>query len=147
VWCNKFKYGRKALNDDPEKCRGRARTSRTDKNGVILEGLIREDQRVKVREIAEVTGIAKSNIHEIISALNFHKVSVHWAPKMLTQEHKSKRMAALLENLCCYQDEGESFVVRIITRDETWVHMFTRVKKKFHYLETSSFTNYKRIKN
>jgi hypothetical protein len=37
---------------------------------------------------------------------------------MLTEEHKSKRMAALLENLCCYQDEGESFVENIIMGDE-----------------------------
>jgi hypothetical protein len=29
---------------------------------------------------------------------------------MLTKEHKSKRMAALLEILCHYQDEGESFM-------------------------------------
>jgi DNA-binding IclR family transcriptional regulator len=44
---------------------------------VIVEGLIREDQRVKVCEIAEVTGIAKSTVHEIISDLNFRKVSAH----------------------------------------------------------------------
>jgi hypothetical protein len=34
-----------------------------------------EDQRAKVCEIAEVTGIAKSTVHEIISDLNFHKES------------------------------------------------------------------------
>jgi ribosomal protein L13 len=55
--------------------------------------LIGEDQRVKLREIAEMTGIAKSTVHEIISDLNFHKVSAHWVPKMLTEEHKSRRMA------------------------------------------------------
>jgi hypothetical protein len=38
---------------------------------------------------------------------------------MLTMEHKSKRMAALLENLCRYQDEGESFVKIPIMGDET----------------------------
>jgi DNA-binding IclR family transcriptional regulator len=57
----------------------------TDENCVIVEGLIWEDQRVNVREIAEVTGIAKSTVQEIISDLNFHKVSVlsttsHFSP-------------------------------------------------------------------
>jgi transposase len=43
VWCNKFKDGRMALNDDPQKHRGRPRTSYTDENCVIVEDLIRED--------------------------------------------------------------------------------------------------------
>jgi predicted DNA binding protein len=49
-----------ALNDDPQKHRGKPKTSLTDKNCVIVEGLMKEDRRVKFREIAEVTGIAKS---------------------------------------------------------------------------------------
>jgi hypothetical protein len=64
-----------ALNADPHIRRGRPRTSHTDENCVIVEGLIREDGRVKVREIAKVTGIAKSTLNEIISDLNFRKVS------------------------------------------------------------------------
>jgi transposase len=118
VWCNKFKHGQTALNDDdPQKHRGRSRTSHTDENCVIVEGLIREVRRVKIHEIAEMTGIAKSTVHEIISDLNFGKVSARLVLKMLTEEHKSKRMAASLENLCCYQD-GESFMKSIITGDE-----------------------------
>jgi predicted DNA-binding protein YlxM (UPF0122 family) len=125
VWCNTYKDSQRALNDDPQEHRGRPRTSHTDENCVTVEGLIREDQRVKVREIAEVTGIAKSTVHEIISDLNVYKVSAHWASKMLTKEHKRKRMAASLENLCHYQDERESFMEGIVTGDETRVHKFT----------------------
>jgi hypothetical protein len=99
--------------------------------------MIGEDQRVKVREIAEVTGIAKSTVHEIIPDLNFRKLSAHWVPKMLTEKHKckckcqkkkkkkKKKKAASLENLCSYQDEGEFFAESIITGDETWVYEFT----------------------
>jgi hypothetical protein len=85
--------------------------------------LIRGDRRVKVREIAEVTGIAKGTVHEIISYLNFHKVSAHWVLIMLI-EHRSKRMAALFENLCHYQNEGESLMEIIVMGDETWVYQF-----------------------
>jgi hypothetical protein len=44
-------------------------------------------------------------------------------------------MAALLENLCRYQDEGESFVESFVTGNETWNSLT---------LERSSFTNYKK---
>jgi hypothetical protein len=67
VFSNKFKDGRTTLNDDPQKHRGRRRTSHTDENCVIVEGWIRVDRRVKVHEIAEVIGIAESTVHEIIS--------------------------------------------------------------------------------
>jgi hypothetical protein len=58
-------------------------------------------------------------LHEIIVDLNVHKVSARTALKMLTEEHKSKRMAASLENPCCYEDEGESFIESIVMGDET----------------------------
>jgi hypothetical protein len=43
-WCNKFKDGQTALYDDPQKHRGRTRTSHTVENYVIVKGLIREDR-------------------------------------------------------------------------------------------------------
>jgi hypothetical protein len=73
-----------------------------------------------------VTGIAESTVHEIISDLNFHKVS------------------ASLENLCHYQDEGESFMESIVKGDETWIYAFTSVKKKLHHLETPTTKKKKR---
>jgi ribosomal protein L13 len=91
----------------------------TGENCVIVEGLIRDDRRVKVRETAEVTGIAKGTGHEVISDLNFRKVSARWVRKMLTKEHKSKRLATSLENLCRYQDKGELFMENIVMGDKT----------------------------
>jgi hypothetical protein len=51
-----------------------------------------------------VTGIAKSAVREIVSGLNLRQFCARWVPKTLTEEHKSKRIAVLLENLCRYQD-------------------------------------------
>jgi hypothetical protein len=111
--------------NDPEKHRGRSVISHTNENFVLIEGLIREGRRVKVREIAKVTGTAKSTVHEIIRDLNFHKMSACWFQTVLTEEHNSKGMASSHQNLCCYQDEGESFLESIITGDEIWIHEFT----------------------
>jgi hypothetical protein len=52
VWCNKFKDVRTALNDDPEKNRGKTKAWHNDGHWVITKDLMREDRRVKVREIA-----------------------------------------------------------------------------------------------
>jgi hypothetical protein len=56
--------------------RDRPRTSHTDGNGVIVEGLIREDGRIKVNEVTELTGFAKCAVPEI-KDLNFCEVILY----------------------------------------------------------------------
>jgi hypothetical protein len=51
VWCNKFEDGQTAMNDGSETFKGRPRTSHHDEHCGIVEGLIREDRRIKVREM------------------------------------------------------------------------------------------------
>jgi hypothetical protein len=86
VWCNISKDVRTALNDDPQTHRGRQRTSHTD-NFYQCHCRIfdKGNRRVKFHEIAEVTGIAKSTVHKIISDSNFRKMSARLIPKMLTK--------------------------------------------------------------
>jgi hypothetical protein len=50
VWRNKFEDGRMTLGYDPEKHRGRPRTTHTDGNSSIIEGLLRKDGRVRLPE-------------------------------------------------------------------------------------------------
>jgi hypothetical protein len=61
VSSNKFRDGRTALNNGPEKHSGRPGTSHTDENCVIVKDVIRGAQRVKVLEIAELTGLANKH--------------------------------------------------------------------------------------
>lgn len=98
--------------DEPEEHRGRPTTSHTEENCGIVE--IHGNPRVKVREIAEMTGISKSIVHEIIANLNFRKVSFHWVPKTLTEEHINRRMAASIDNVYRYHEEAEDFVQSIV---------------------------------
>jgi hypothetical protein len=65
-------------------------TWHTDENCVLIEGLIREGQR-KVPEMAQVTGIAKSSVHEIISHFTFHKMTAHWVPKNAHQRAQEQK--------------------------------------------------------
>ena len=66
-------------------------------------------------------------MHDI---LGFHKVAARWVPKHLTEEHKRKR-----QNICSslferYSREGDNFLNRIITGDETWVHHYEAETKR-----------------
>jgi hypothetical protein len=49
-------------------------------------------------------------------------MSAGWVPEMLTEEQKSKRIAPSLENLCRYQNEGESFGESIVKGGEIWAY-------------------------
>jgi hypothetical protein len=125
VWYNKFKDGQTALNCNSEKHRGRPKTVHTDEYCVIIESLIREDQRVEVCEIAEVTGIVKSTIYEIMSNFNFRKVSAFWVSKMPTEEPKSKEWLLCLKIFAVAKMKENHFWKASLTGNETCVSEFT----------------------
>lgn len=76
----------------------------TQMKTLIFEGLIREHRRMKVREIAKVTGISKSFDHKIIC-----KFSSHWMPKMLFKSHKTNRMSAFYTKIETIDLDVETF--------------------------------------
>jgi hypothetical protein len=49
--------------------------------------------------------------------------------KMLTDDHKTKRMGATLNFLVRYHNEGDEFLNHIVTRDETWISHATSQNK------------------
>ncbi|GFU35924.1 uncharacterized protein TNCV_4030291 [Trichonephila clavipes] len=51
--------------------------------------------------------------------------SKNCVPKHLTPEHKIQRLEAALTFLQWYHDDGDEFLDRIVTGDETWFSHFT----------------------
>ena len=49
------------------------------------------------------------------------KLCARWVPKQLTREHKAERMESPLTFVQRCSDDGEEFLDRVITGDETWV--------------------------
>ncbi len=66
-------------------------------------------------------------VHE---EFEMRKIYAHWVPHPLTEDHTKQRMAAALDFLTLYTQEGEELVGRIITDDETWIHYCTPLAKK-----------------
>jgi histone-lysine N-methyltransferase SETMAR len=128
-WCRNFNQGRLSLVDEPRS--GRPRSSTTDENIGKVDDMIRQDRRLKIRTIAAALDISKSRVHEIVhDLLGYRKVCARWVPKQLTDVHKETRMALSLTHLSRYHVEGNKFLERIITGDETWVHYDTPETKR-----------------
>jgi len=95
-----------------------------------VEALVKENRRVTVHEIASHVDMSHGSAHHIVhDALQFRKVSASWVPRQLTAELK-ERADACQELLKRFEAEGDGFLGRIITGNETWVHYHQPETKK-----------------
>jgi hypothetical protein len=65
----------------------------------------------------------------VIREVSFGKVCTKWLPKMLTVTHKVPRENMYAKHLQYPEKDGDVFLSRIITDDETWVHHYDSVTK------------------
>ena len=65
----------------------------------------------------------------ISDALGYSKVCARWIPRSLTTEHRSQRKAICSELLERFDAEGEAFLFRIVTGDETWLTIMSWRRK------------------
>jgi histone-lysine N-methyltransferase SETMAR len=121
-WCRRFKRGNFSLDDEAS---GRPETTViTPDNIDKVEDLILEDRRIKVREIADETGISIGSVEKILhDHLGVRKLVSLWVPKFLTAEQKRNRVQFCEWNLQRLYDDPDYFS-RVITGNETWVHYY-----------------------
>lgn len=128
-WVRAFKGGRKNVHDE----------ERSGRHSVISEDLVqkvdqtvREDRRFTITSLSDVfPQVSRSVLYEIVSKrLSYRKVCSRWVPKMLTEEHKTKRVCSALTFLERYHEEGDDFLSQIVTGDETWVAYVTPESKQ-----------------
>jgi formate-dependent phosphoribosylglycinamide formyltransferase (GAR transformylase) len=78
-----------------------------------------------IGEVAHQLPISHISAYETIhNRLPFHKVCARWIPKQLTELHKQKRLDVFKRVLDRCGAEGDNFLERIITGDETWIHHY-----------------------
>ncbi|GFV69816.1 histone-lysine N-methyltransferase SETMAR [Trichonephila clavipes] len=123
-WCRQFSEGRQSVHDEE-------RSGRPSLINVDLVELVRqrvmENRRFTITELnSQFPQISRSLLHEIATKhLLFKKLCARWVPKNLTPEHKIQHLGAALTFLQRYHDDGDEFLDRIVTGDETWISHFS----------------------
>ena len=128
-WIERFKEGRTSIKDAPRQ--ERPSEVNTPEKQQAVNDLILAERRITVEEIAQQLDIYTGTAHHIIrEVLKFSKVSCRWIPKMLTPEHKQNRLDISRRLLDQFHKEGETFLQRIITCDETWAFHYAPEKEQ-----------------
>ena len=120
-WVKAFRDGRENVTDMPRP--GRPAVSVDDVHNV--NALVLADRNVTIRELANDVGLAHSTVLYILKKrLKMRKIASKWVPHELTEYQKWLRYDAARTHLERYEREGEAFLRRIITIDETWAKAY-----------------------
>src|SRR5687768_12197365 len=97
-----------------------------------IHGIVLEERRVKVREIADIVGISNERVHNILHEhLAMKKLSsVRWVPRLLTTDQKRIRVNISKECLSMFKRNEADYLGRFATVDETWIHHCTPETKE-----------------
>lgn len=95
-----------------------------------VDVIIRADRRITVQHLASQLSVSNGSVCAMIETLGYSKVCAKWVPRSLTAEHRMQRTTMSADLLERFDAEGEAFLSRIVTGDETWVHHFEPETKR-----------------
>ena len=137
-WMNCFKEGRDTTKSDKRK--GRPVTVLNERKVAEIQEYILEDRRVTVENVAEHYGISYGTAQDIMSnKLGMRRVSARWVPRLLLPEQMGVRVKICNEYCRQYKDEGDTFLNRVVTCAETWIHFFETESKETELSMEASF--------
>ncbi|XP_032687576.1 uncharacterized protein LOC116851845 [Odontomachus brunneus] len=85
-WFTEFRCGRTSTSDAERS--GRPKEVITPEIVDKIHGIILDDLRMKVCEVAEAAGISTERVHHILHEyLDMKKLSARWVPRLLTLDH------------------------------------------------------------
>ena len=120
-WHKRFNEGRDSVEDDRRCGRPVVSPAIVEKVRHIVMG----DRRKTIVDIAEECEIGRGSAHNIVTdLLGMRKVSARWVPRLLKDEERRRRVAASRAFIDRWDLEGDDFLNRIITCDETWIHNY-----------------------
>ena len=121
-WVLRFRNGEESISDKPRS--GRPSSASTPETVEKVNGLIMQNRRIRVRDLAMQVGCSTGTIVNIINQLNYRRVCARWVPKLLTQAQKDARRDISSDLLRAYRNAGEEFFRGTVTGDESWIHHY-----------------------
>jgi hypothetical protein len=124
-----FREGRDHFENEPHA--RRQRTSVNQENVLKIGEIIRAYRRITLLELSQQVGISVGSVEEILhNELKVSTVSARWVPRLLSPEHRERRLVAVTQILQRNKTEGAEFLDSMLTCNETWVHYFTPESKR-----------------
>jgi hypothetical protein len=116
----KISNGRQNVSDEPR--RGRPVSVATETVKQQIEQRIREYRRVTIDEIAVEFNMSYGSAYNIVhNDLGYRKVCSRWVARQLSDDHKRAQQTISQEHLDHHAGEGDAFLHRTVTGDESWV--------------------------
>lgn len=103
---------------------GRPKLRQSDELMAQIDEKIRNNRRITQRELAAQTGIGYGTVNRMIKKLDYRRIYAKWVPKLLTADMKAARKEAAEQLLQRYYRDGESFILNIVTGDESWISYY-----------------------
>jgi len=138
-WARMFNEGRENVHDE----------ARSGRPSLVNDDLVRKvNERVRDDILFTISDlslhfpqISRTLLYDIVSShLGYRKMCARWVPNMLTEEHKTQRVACALTFIMRCHKKGDGMLSRTVTRDETWVFYITPESKQqsLHWKHTDS---------
>ena len=118
---------------DTEDRRGKARTGLIRDEDFIneMDSIVKGDRRVTVKELAEMFNVSVFTVHKRLkNDLGLVKKSARWVPKLLNNEQKEERVRCSDLFIKRFQKDGQAFLDKIVTMDESAVSYHTPETKE-----------------
>ena len=111
--------------------RSRRPTSITSQKVQEIKELLDTDRRITVREASQRVGCSVGTVHTIIhDNLNMRRLCARLIPKMMSECQKTQRVESCRRFVQRFEREGEDFLSRIVTADETWNSLYEPESKE-----------------
>jgi hypothetical protein len=128
-WVERFQNGRQNVSDECQK--GRPVSVATETVKQQIKQRIRDYRRFTIDEIAVEFNMNHGSTYSIVhNDLRYRKVCSRWVPRQLSHDHKLARQTICQEHLERHAREGDAFLHRIVTGDESWVYHYEPESKR-----------------
>ena len=122
-WVAEFKRGRSDVKDEHRA--GRPISVTTSENIDSVHDMILADRRIGLKRIAEALNISYERVFHIVHHdLDMRKLSAKWIPRSLNADQKRFRLTTSKEICRRFEADSSTFLDRLVTMDETWVHHY-----------------------